>query len=82
MNEPDITLRDYLAANVIFPTTLPGAQPDAEIMSEMLGIDLPSIENRRDWTCKEWRRWWCKAEAVWRYQVADAMLEARKALTA
>lgn len=65
MAQEDVTLRDYFAAH----SDGPSEWASAEYVALKLGIKPPKAG-------EEWA-WWRRAEALWRYANADAMLAAR-----
>lgn len=68
-SSPGLTIRDYLAIHA------DGFDGDArsDEIAQHLGIEEPSSKA----SVHEWFLWWCKAEALWRYAQADAMLNVR-----
>jgi len=68
-SSPGLTVRDYLAIHC----TSFDPEGDAAYVAKCLDISVPPAGSAHS----EWFLWWRKAEALWRYAQADAMLSVR-----
>lgn len=66
---PGMTLRDAMALSVPMPNEFTTTWAAALVGSPQPGLGDPALEQID---------WWARAEAAYRYRIADAMLKARE----